>query len=43
MPFEEDSNYHILLSDVVLVERAALDAAPAGEQDETAAAGGSEA
>ena len=30
-------------SDVVVVERAALDAAPAGEQDETAAAGGSEA
>ena len=43
MPFADASTYHILWSDVVVVERAALDAAPAGEQDETAAAGGSEA
>jgi len=43
MPYAEVSTYHILWSDVVVVERAALDAAPAGEQDETAAAGGSEA
>ena len=44
MPYAEVSTYHILWSDVVVVERAALDAAPnAGERDETAAASGSEA
>ena len=43
MPYAEVSTYHILWSDVVVVERAALEAAPADPQDETAAAGGSEA
>ena len=44
MPYAEASTYHILWSDVVVVERAALDAAPTDDQqDETAAAGGSEA
>ena len=44
MPYAEASTYHILWSDVVVVERAALETAPADEtQDETAAAGGSEA
>jgi large subunit ribosomal protein L4 len=44
MPYAEVSTYHILWSDVVVVERAALDAVAAGDrQDETAAAGGSEA
>ncbi len=48
MPYAEASTYHILWSDVVVVERAALAAAPAegadgAARDETAAAGGSEA
>jgi large subunit ribosomal protein L4 len=43
MPYAEASTYHILWSDVVVVERAALDAAGAEPRDETAAAGGSEA
>jgi large subunit ribosomal protein L4 len=43
MPYAEASTYHILWSDVVVVERAALEAAPADAQDETAAAGGPEA
>ena len=43
MPYAEASTYHILWSDVVVVERAALEAAPAGAQDETAADGGPEA
>ena len=45
MPYAEASTYHILWSDVVVVERAALDAAGrAGERDdETAADSGSEA
>jgi large subunit ribosomal protein L4 len=48
MPYAEASTYHILWSDVVVVERAALETAPAegaegAAQDETAAAGGSEA
>lgn len=41
MPYAEASTYHILWSDVVVVERAALDAlATAGPQDETDAAAG---
>jgi large subunit ribosomal protein L4 len=44
MPYAEASTYHILWSDVVVVERAALETAPADEtRDETAAAGGPEA
>lgn len=44
MPYAEASTYHILWSDVVVVERAALETAPADEtQDETAASGGPEA
>jgi len=45
MPYAEASTYHILWSDVVVVERAALDAAGrAGERDDdTAADSGSEA
>ncbi len=43
MPYAEASTYHILWSDVVVVERAALEAAPAGDRDETAADGGPEA
>ena len=43
MPYAEASTYHILWSDVVVVERAALETAPADEtRDETAAAGGPE-
>jgi large subunit ribosomal protein L4 len=49
MPYAEASTYHVLWSDVVVVERGALDAiaegadAPADAQDATAAAGGAEA
>jgi large subunit ribosomal protein L4 len=44
MPYAEASTYHILWSDVVVVERGALETAAADEtQDETAAAGGLEA
>ena len=44
MPYAEVSTYHILWSDVVVVERAALDAAPGADaRDETAATSGSEA
>jgi hypothetical protein len=53
MPYAEVSTYHILWSDVVVVERAALDTIAADAsasddtqddtQDDTAAAGGSEA
>jgi large subunit ribosomal protein L4 len=49
LPYAEASTYHILWSDVVVVERAALESAAAepaaesGARDETAAAGGTEA
>ena len=44
MPYAEASTYHILWSDVVVVERAALDALTAAdEQDSTGAGTGAEA
>jgi large subunit ribosomal protein L4 len=44
MPYAEASTYHILWSDVVVVERAALETAPVDDtQDDTAASSGPEA
>jgi large subunit ribosomal protein L4 len=42
MPYAEASTYHILWSDVVVVERAALDAAPAADAQDSIAGDGAE-